>query len=733
MNAEKEQKLEECSYVATLPNGERLEGTAQLDREAGRVVLPANVDAAIRANQGNSRIRVSAQIDGQLVELVEPSKFLPASKSGGWWLSDSETRNRNLARERKLSWVRVALEHVAAGRVDEADQCAYEAGLYGGDLPQEFVGHGSLITQFETGVADAAADRETQSRTSSIPVDFVEAADVLAAKGRTTTINPARDVPFMTASGGHVLIHSADGRSVLPPEWTGVCVDAADVKKFWHIGRSDNERSFTALSATTYDEAVREAESRGLILAPQWFVDMQPALWKKVVGAAGLNWTDSMLKHWEEFSEEEQEALNRAADKVVIFQYELRVAGRQFMTGDKGAIGVLFGNLTGRNFDRKQDPGEDHQDWLRYMSREYSTSLPMGAVVEMLSPTGDLMEQNSIGGLLGVTPAPKADLDAKGTGVTNAGKLQVVELPDGYNGSTCKFFADPVEVDGHMVKLQCAEPGLGYLINWVRAEEVAAALEKQTAGAKSPFAIGQRFTFKPGDKIIGNGFPGTVVRMYSEGMVEARLPGGVACIPASFPDCYPDTTAAPSNASQKIAGENYSVHRDKASGMAVLSCPAWKDVMAFGGLPAIQNFAKEQPGVPKRIIDELIAHDGGYTACARKGFVWRVTNEVNGHWVCGVTEDKAWNAAARYSEWRHQIAMTPKQESFPVIADLGDSADEIAANVEDFLRKNGVEPIRSWNEIANEIDDAEPALADWLRKAGEHWDEAIERADRCRP
>ena len=155
--------------------------------------------------------------------------------------------------------------------------------------------------------------------------------------------------------------------------------------------------------------------------------------------------------------------------------------------------------------------------------------------------------------------------------------------------------------------------------------------------------------------------------------------------------------------------------------------------MAFGGLPAIQNFAKEQPGVPKRIIDELIAHDGGYTACARKGFVWRVTNEVNGHWVCGVTEDKAWNAAARYSEWRHQIAMTPKQERFPVIADLGDSADEIAANVEDFLRKNGVEPIRSWNEIANEIDDAEPALADWLRKAGEHWDEAIERADRCRP
>lgn len=75
----------------------------------------------------------------------------------------------------------------------------------------------------------------------------------------------------------------------------------------------------------------------------------------------------------------------------------------------------------------------------------------------------------------------------------NAKKRQVVELPDGYNGSTCKFFADPVEVDRHMVKLQCAEPGLGYLINWVRAEEVTAALKKQrAASAVSPVDGPQR-------------------------------------------------------------------------------------------------------------------------------------------------------------------------------------------------------------------------------------------------
>ena len=57
--------------------------------------------------------------------------------------------------------------------------------------------------------------------------------------------------------------------------------------------------------------------------------------------------------------------------------------------------------------------------------------------------------------------------------------------------------------------------------------------------ARPAYTQGQLFDFKPGDSIIGNGFPGTVVRMYSKGMVEVRLPGGIACIPASYPDCYP--------------------------------------------------------------------------------------------------------------------------------------------------------------------------------------------------
>ena len=53
------------------------------------------------------------------------------------------------------------------------------------------------------------------------------------------------------------------------------------------------------------------------------------------------------------------------------------------------------------------------------------------------------------------------------------------------------------------------------------------------------YPVGKVFAFNPGDPVIANGYPGTVVRMYSEGMVEVRLPGGLVCIPASYPDCYP--------------------------------------------------------------------------------------------------------------------------------------------------------------------------------------------------
>lgn len=59
------------------------------------------------------------------------------------------------------------------------------------------------------------------------------------------------------------------------------------------------------------------------------------------------------------------------------------------------------------------------------------------------------------------------------------------------------------------------------------------------------YSTGQQFEFKNGDQIVGNGFRGTVRERYSGeigkpgGMVNVRLPGGIACLSASYPDCYP--------------------------------------------------------------------------------------------------------------------------------------------------------------------------------------------------
>jgi len=51
-----------------------------------------------------------------------------------------------------------------------------------------------------------------------------------------------------------------------------------------------------------------------------------------------------------------------------------------------------------------------------------------------------------------------------------------VRLPDGYNGQTCLFNANPIERDGAVVKLSCAEPGKEHLIAWKRETDVRSAL-----------------------------------------------------------------------------------------------------------------------------------------------------------------------------------------------------------------------------------------------------------------
>jgi hypothetical protein len=55
-----------------------------------------------------------------------------------------------------------------------------------------------------------------------------------------------------------------------------------------------------------------------------------------------------------------------------------------------------------------------------------------------------------------------------------------VRLADGYNGHTCLFNANPIERDGTLVKLSCAEPGKEYLTVWKREADVASALSQST-------------------------------------------------------------------------------------------------------------------------------------------------------------------------------------------------------------------------------------------------------------
>ncbi|MBN3760921.1 phage protein NinX family protein [Burkholderia sp. Ac-20365] len=61
----------------------------------------------------------------------------------------------------------------------------------------------------------------------------------------------------------------------------------------------------------------------------------------------------------------------------------------------------------------------------------------------------------------------------------------VVTLPDGYNGHTMRFYADPIAVNGDTVKLGCAEPGKEYLIAWRSAAEVRAAVAALGATMKA--------------------------------------------------------------------------------------------------------------------------------------------------------------------------------------------------------------------------------------------------------
>ncbi|MGU4703164.1 hypothetical protein K6L09_41595 [Burkholderia cepacia] len=61
----------------------------------------------------------------------------------------------------------------------------------------------------------------------------------------------------------------------------------------------------------------------------------------------------------------------------------------------------------------------------------------------------------------------------------------VVSLPDGCNGHTANFVSEPVERDGDLVKLKCAERGKEYMIRWIASADLQSAIAAQVANAKA--------------------------------------------------------------------------------------------------------------------------------------------------------------------------------------------------------------------------------------------------------
>ena len=105
------------------------------------------------------------------------------------------------------------------------------------------------------------------------------------------------------------------------------------------------------------------------------------------------------------------------------------------------------------------------------------------------------------------------------------------------------------------------------------------------------FEAGQRFDLSVGDSIVANGYRGSVGKVLDgqlEGMVEVRLPGGVACVSASFPECFP----AYNNGVEVVTEGNYSGPVKEVSGQFVVQSLGRGRLVAhechrFDGLPAV--------------------------------------------------------------------------------------------------------------------------------------------------
>jgi len=109
----------------------------------------------------------------------------------------------------------------------------------------------------------------------------------------------------------------------------------------------------------------------------------------------------------------ERGSVEVGTDRGRDYQYKVLVNNAEFMKGDAGSVGILFGNLSGKNFTQRPGHDQTHAEWLAYMSSEYSAELHIGAHIQLCNPDGAVLLESEIGEEL---PAqrPRSDSMSRG-------------------------------------------------------------------------------------------------------------------------------------------------------------------------------------------------------------------------------------------------------------------------------------------------------------------------------
>ena len=96
-----------------------------------------------------------------------------------------------------------------------------------------------------------------------------------------------------------------------------------------------------------------------------------------------------------------------------------------------------------------------------------------------------------------------------------------------------------------------------------------------------------------------------------------------------------------------LDGTNLMITKNPNNKMFGLTESGESTVILFGGIPAIQNYAKENPSVPTRVINRLLALEGGYLGAVISPSDVALEHPDKNRVIVRETPDEAWAAAAK--------------------------------------------------------------------------------------